>query len=186
MPKAITRKDKQELATRYGKNAMARRAEIQKLKAGDLVIVRRRGVVGRETPPTPIREVTKTEILIGLERFSRTTGEQIEEVHFVRDDNGKRVKQEPEPYPARILRLATSEDLAAQAAKRREAEESTKTMEATNRRMEEIAAVFPEGMRPSVSVAWNNEPGALHLEFDGLTETTVHQIAELLKKVNAK
>lgn len=127
-------------------------------------------------------EVSKTEIRVGqFGRFSKSTGNEIEELGYERNEENEKVKQKPNPYPARIVRLATSEDIAKQESERAKAAESQKAIEANNQRMEEIAKWFPAECRPAVSDAWSGQ--GLRLEFDGLSEVVVRQIAELIKGV---
>lgn len=157
----------------------------KEIKVGHLVIVKRSGIVGRETGPMPVVEVTATEIILPhKQNFCRSNGEQVQEARLEKNAAGEQVKQNPDQYPARISRIATSEDIAKEHAKRLQSEESKKAMDAQNARIVEIAEMFPSTMRPHVEPAWSGT--GLRVEFDGLPESIVRSIAELLAKAVRK
>ena len=59
--------------------------------------------------------------------------------------------------------------------------ENKKAMEAQDPRMTAIAEWFPASMRPHVEAAWSGT--GLRLEFDGISESVVRCVADLMAKV---
>ena len=156
---------------------------LAQIKTGDLLIIKLNGMGRRLSAPTPVLNVTKTEIVTRITTFKKSDGKEVQEPRYIKNDEGQRVREPLDPYPATIVRLATAEDIAKHEAELEESRKNREAIESRNTHMESIAALFPMGMRPAVSDAWNNVPRAFHLEFDGLTDEQVKQLAAAVAQV---
>jgi hypothetical protein len=152
-----------------------------RVKAGDLVIVKYSGVTGRESSPRPVQKADQSWIFVDNEKYSRKTGKAPAKVYEEENEDMEKVRK-VERFPARILRVATAEDIAAQQAKEEADRQSRSEIEAHRSRLESLAQFFPEGFRPNVEPSWGANKENFRLEFEDLTEEQVKKLAALIQE----
>src|SRR5690348_15877425 len=150
------------------------------VKAGSSVIVKYSGVIGHESSPRPVRKVDGTWIFVDGEKYSRKTGRAPAQVYEEENEDMEKVRK-VERYPARIVRVATVEDMAAQQAKEEADRQSRAEIHALRSRLESLAQFFPEGFRPNVEQSWGANKENFRLEFEDLTEEQVKKLAALIQ-----
>jgi len=150
------------------------------VKAGSLVIVKYSGVTGRESSPRPVQKADASWIFVDGDKYSRKTGKAPAKVYEEENEDMEKVRK-VERFPARILRVATAEDIAAQQAKEEADRQSRAEIDAHRSRLESLAQFFPEGFRPNVEQSWGANKENFRLEFEDLTEEQVKKLAALIQ-----